>query len=1064
MTKHFCSQIGWSFFAGTLLLALPVAVRADDFLGANGLLKKLNDIQPTASATGSAPASPKNSAAQFVKDLEAFPSQSTSLQPDEKARQWLDLFDRALKLQAPGGMQVGNFISAARATFTVLPGPEAWPGLQKLVEARAAVEKNNTTVWASLLLIVHTLNNEETKQWADLPALASAKPDSFTAMYRSAMQQTGQDGQADFFLSLGTALSDVSSQPDLVEKFWDTALAGMEQAKATSPNASAMQLDLPDLITLIGEAKAGPLIQRALRLPYQQIDQVNGLATQALARKLALANVDKLHTAPWCLTASLDGAALYQALRKKFPNDSGYQPYAIYDVISLVTQGRADEAAKADINIDLSTLEQATEQAANEGWGPQVYDFVHAYLGMHPDSGLWEFYIDLAAQTNHAADALKFLQDTQARTDLSDAGRRQISEVLYRALLAVDRIDEGVGQLRALIKSEKAQIPGATPASNAASAGGIFSVFSQISQAITVARNGYQSSPAEKVIEWDLNLARVGHLLKQDALEHEGLDDAIQTMQGIPPPQPGTPEYFSDNSGEGEVTNYLIETGRYPQAEKLLIGQIVRQASMTSGGSNFAAVNSYASRDNLTKLALVYYLAERWSDLLTLLQKVPGWGARDLVEIASESASLTRRDTPHLDLMAARALAETGHEDQALPILDYALQEDPGNDAGYALLLEIGKGDLIAKLDGLYQQDQFQPRPLIWKAVVLLRQGKVDEAEKTCKQAISVDPSDGETGKGDRMRVYSVMGDVCEAQKDDKQAAFFRNVIKAIRLSEDADDFYDAGLLTRAITMYGQALDLFSDAYCIQARIARQLAEMGRLDEAAGHYRKAFELMPVSFGRMESHCFGCERAFSGKTAVDIAEKTFTEMMAKDPAKPQIPYLLGYLYMEQERYPEALPNFQKAAQLDPDYINAWKQISEIGEKYDLNPALRDEAVFNLLRLDPAGRHVNPQTGQVRQLDKLWLAEEKVMVATLSVPQTLLPLPASATQTGAGDDTDPMAAMQAALPSGRDPEMQAWLKLQQKGMTLEYGMYFDKKGYKPVQAILANKVLSAAIGFL
>jgi tetratricopeptide (TPR) repeat protein len=507
-----------------------------------------------------------------------------------------------------------------------------------------------------------------------------------------------------------------------------------------------------------------------------------------------------------------------------------------------------------------------------------------------------------------------------------------------------------------------------------------------------------------------------------------------------------------------------METGRFAQAEKLLIEQIVQDKHMADTQDRGL---DYFTREHLKKLALVYYEAGRWSDILVLLEKVPGWGAKDLAQIASERVYLPRRTTPHLDLIAARALAETGQIDEAIPVLNYALQEDSGNDAAYALLLKIGKGDLVAKLDALYAQDQFEERPLIWKAVVLLKQGNVAEAESACKAAIVVDPSDGETGKNDRMKVYSVMADICDAKKDAKQAEFFRNVVKAIRLSENADDYYDAGLLKQAVAMYGQALDLFSDAYCIQSRIARQLAELGQLDEAAVHYKKAFELMPVSFGRLESHCFGCERAFKGKTAVAIAEKTFTEMMAKDPKKPQIPYLLGYLYMEEDRYPEALANFQKAAQLDPDYINAWKHIVEIGEKYQLSPDLRDNAVFNLLRLDPAGHHVTPNTGKVRQLDKLWAAEEKADNAVPPLPKTLLSLPASASVGGSGDDDSDMLISRLSQVNNTDPNMQAWMELQEIGLTLgQQGYYRHQRGQgkPPLHAVLSNQVISGTFNFL
>jgi hypothetical protein len=52
-------------------------------------------------------------------------------------------------------------------------------------------------------------------------------------------------------------------------------------------------------------------------------------------------------------------------------------------------------------------------------------------------------------------------------------------------------------------------------------------------------------------------------------------------------------------------------------------------------------------------------------------------------------------------------------------------------------------------------------------------------------------------------------------------------------------------------------------------------------------------MMPDSFGRVESHCFGCERAFDGERAQSIAERVFTGIAAKRPDNPQVHYLLGY---------------------------------------------------------------------------------------------------------------------------------------------------------------------------
>ena len=223
--------------------------------------------------------------------------------------------------------------------------------------------------------------------------------------------------------------------------------------------------------------------------------------------------------------------------------------------------------------------------------------------------------------------------------------------------------------------------------------------------------------------------------------------------------------------------------------------------------------------------------------------------------------------------------------------------------------------------------------------------------------------------KGDRLRVYAVLAEIRAAQGDAKQADLFRGAVAAIRLSEQADDLHGLGLLKRAIALYEESLKLFADAYCIQSRLAIQMADLGLFDEAEAHYRKAYELMPDSFGRIESHCFGCERAFSGERAQSLAEKVFTKLVQERPEKPQIHYLIGYLREQQGRYAEAVKSMKEAVRLDPDYLNAWVKLSNIGERIAISTEDRAAAATALIRLDPlAKRHSFSRkfSGDLRQI--------------------------------------------------------------------------------------------------
>jgi tetratricopeptide (TPR) repeat protein len=245
-------------------------------------------------------------------------------------------------------------------------------------------------------------------------------------------------------------------------------------------------------------------------------------------------------------------------------------------------------------------------------------------------------------------------------------------------------------------------------------------------------------------------------------------------------------------------------------------------------------------------------------------------------------------------------------------------------------------------------------------------------------------------------------------------------------------------LLRRAIGKYQQSLTLFADAYCVQARLAVQMAAIGLNDEAEEHYRRAFELMPDSFGRVESHCFGCEHAFGGEKAQGIAEKIFTGLLQKSPDKAQLHYLMGYLRKQQDRDGEAVVHLKNAVKLDPDYLNAWKLLAQISETVQASPQESDDDALNLIRLDPAGRHGGGYS-EVADLSRLWAAVKAVSQKIPEQPPKLFRLPASADQ----------------LEKARPGRMSDF-----SGNYSEYTSYSPKAASNPALAVARDPVISGA----
>jgi tetratricopeptide (TPR) repeat protein len=332
-----------------------------------------------------------------------------------------------------------------------------------------------------------------------------------------------------------------------------------------------------------------------------------------------------------------------------------------------------------------------------------------------------------------------------------------------------------------------------------------------------------------------------------------------------------------------------------------------------------------------SELIAIYSAANRPSDVIKIAEAEGLWVESDIREVDASSARYYGRTSQLASISLATALNKVGRHGEAYAIAKDFVSRNLGDDAGYELLVSCNSKDILTDLDSFAALNPYEERPLIWKAKVLLDQGKTDEAEQAIKAAIAIDPSDGEQPHGRRMFGYAVFADILDKKGEPTQSRVYRGVVRAIRIAEKADDYLQMGMIKRAIATYNSALSEFSDAYCIQSRLAINLAQAGRMNEAISHYRKAYELMADSFGYVETHCFGCEEAFTGETQQNLAEEVFTKIAEERPNKPQIHYLLGYLREVQNRTQEAIAHYKHAIELDGRFLNAWKRLGQVGEK-------------------------------------------------------------------------------------------------------------------------------------
>jgi tetratricopeptide (TPR) repeat protein len=904
----------------TIMMASAFPVRAD-LLGADELLKR---IEKGATAESAQRASP---AAALLDDIRRFRANAPTLNAKQAAEAWMALYERAERLGSSHWQgdtrtfdaEIGGGVGV-QSVLASLPAPAAWPLLREAARARAKKAPAEARALA-LQQLTELLVGDRLAAAATLAAidrLADRLP-----------PQERDQARAEAAAIRATVARLYGTPQEIAASF----VASLEMRTGRGADVA-----IPDLAGLVGPAQAEAILRAALSKPVS-LHVPEGLETRTLARRLALEQLAGLRVAQWGLVDGVEAAGLYEALTRKFPAGgegfAGHKREAdTYYFLHLVIAGRHADAEEALARIagkqSLYLPKRAVEALQRAGHNEALFRFLHALLKRRPELRAWDLYTREAAYTGHSAEVIALVDELLGRKDLPAYVRADLRIHRINALLAADKVEPGLAALRELLAAGPARGEGTARADAA------------------------------------IRLAGLGRILERHELTDSGLAFAREVLK--------LPAEDREQWERGQLLRKVFaeerKLGMLDRAQALAIAELERAAGQTSETEAFGMPGGPSdARVALVELAALYGQAKRHRDVVVLLNESTKWGARDLRELLSEKDSL---EVP-LALTAANALAATGDVAAALAVARALVDELPGYDPAYELVARLDK-DASRYLDGVYARDQFQERPLIWKAIVLSREGRHLEAESLIRSAIVIDPSDGEEGPNDRMRAYAVLADILEARGATSQAAGFRRAVAAIRVSERSDELHKLGLYERAFAGYREALGHFADAYCIQSRLAVRLHEQGRRQEAFEHYRRAYELMPSSFGRVESHCFGCESVFAGPDQQRIAEQVFSDLLKKDATKPQAHYLLGYLYKERGRNAEGLKYFRAAVSLDPDYLNAWKHLHELGSRVYIEARERDLARLKLLELDPQQRHVRYDLDSVGDLAVLWRAVE------------------------------------------------------------------------------------------
>jgi len=874
----------------------------------------------------------------LLADIRAYRKEASSLEPQTAAARWFELYDRTVTLGEDLDEEDYSVFDDSvlgpvgeQSMFASLPPPAAWPAFRTIATQKKALP---------LRYLAEILNGDRVAAMATLSEIDSKESRGQVVAARALLARLYGDAEE--------------------------RVAAFETELRESTEAGEVQV--PDLVAMVGEARATQLLTDAVTSSYV-LHIEGGEATSALARRVALANIDRMQVPQWDLARSMQGAPLFEAMSRRFdskPRESAQEGYGwsrveatTYYFLSMVKDGRQEPAETAllkiagegAVNIPHGVVAALQRAGLNE----PLFRFLDAQLARRPELAAWNLYIEQAAYTGHGAEALTLISRLLARKDLAPAVRADLQVRHADALLGADKVNEAAAEFRELLSKPPAADEPRLAARTLAA----------------------------------LKAAGVGRLTGDKQLAELGTRFALAALQ-LP-----ARENSSDELSRARLALYgeLRAQGRGEEALQIALARL---GAIPTTFSEALARRMGSELDDdqraLVEIAGIYSATGRHTQVIELLANSPRWGASDLAEVLKVEDSQRQP----LGAIVASALEATGDKAGAQRVARATVAALPGNDAGYRIIAALDP-DAARTFDELYAGDEFEERPLIWKATVLFAAGSAEDAETTIRRAIAVDPSDGEEGPNDRMRAYAVFAEILRKKGDAKGKVLYTNAVRAIRLSEHGDEFYARGLYQRAFQTYREALDVFSDAYCIQSRLAVQLNQQGRRKEALEHYRRAYELMPSSFGRVESHCFGCESVFQNAEAQTIAEQVFMDIIRKSPDRPQAQYLLAYLREQQGRYADAVQPLRAAVSLDSHYLNAWKRLHDIADKTYVESGERDIARLKLLELDPLQRHTYYDLSEIGQLAALWNGVERAAAVAARVEPAadgVYPLKASA----------------------------------------------------------------------
>ncbi|HTQ08493.1 MAG TPA: hypothetical protein VMI31_00330 [Fimbriimonadaceae bacterium] len=360
----------------------------------------------------------------FVDALDAYNRQSPKMTPGSAAKRWLALVDRGQDLPRRGsptgprsylGQEPGSIMTCA----DVLPRPEVWPEIEKLLASRPESRQKEI-----LLLFFARLSGDD---------------DRCLRICDSLQRIAKGDGREPWIRQV---VSDTRAQIQ-------SRMTPRAKLKAQTPDTTSIDYSA---LAKLPDAKVIPILRAELDKADYAFSIHFDHRLRELAQQAGLSGLDRIKRAPWGLVESMHDAPFLEKLVDH------------YGVAGLFSSGDEASTAKSvhiGVLLDRGDIDEAVRLF--QVYRPEVYLFFSDFPNSHPAFAqkwfdgivalqnrlptldLWAPYVAAAESSGHAKEAVARLKTLISEPSVEPALRDELSP----SVLALDEFLHDEPALRA---------------------------------------------------------------------------------------------------------------------------------------------------------------------------------------------------------------------------------------------------------------------------------------------------------------------------------------------------------------------------------------------------------------------------------------------------------------------------------------------------------------------------------------------------------------------------------------------------------------------------------------